>query len=103
TDLGEIKTVFTSSKNSTVLVGYVFKLNGKEITGVSSTGCSDSKYYSFLKENLTAKSLTVAFQKDNPNNCEMLFSSRDYEEFKLHVPGSQKFIVKIIDSLLNNK
>lgn len=101
---GEIKTVFTSSKNSTVLVKYGFQSNGKEFTGVSSTGCPDEpSYYNFLNQNLTSKSLTVVYKKDNPTNSEMLFSSRGYKEYKIAVPDNQKFVVRLIDSLLNNK
>jgi hypothetical protein len=101
---GEIKTVFTSSKNSTVLVRYAFKLNGKEFTGVSSTGCPDEpSYYNFLNHNLTSKSLTVVYKKDNPTNSEMLFSSRDYKNYKLPITDQQEFVVHLIDSLLKKE
>ena len=97
---GEILTAFTTPKNSNVLVRYSFVVNGKIANGVSSTGCSDSRYYSLLNEVLPSKSMTVVFQKTNPDNSEMLFSTSDFERYKLTVPDNQKVIVKIIDSLL---
>lgn len=99
----EIQTTFISSKNSNVLVRYTFEVNGKIFSGISNSGCSDYEYYSFLNELLPTKSLTVVFEKTNPKNSEMLFSTNDFKRFKLNIPNNQKQVVKIIDSLLKVK
>lgn len=96
----EVEDVSYTSKSVDYFVTFNFYLSDKRITGKSSIPYNNFRDVVFLDSFLTGKKLLVLYQKDNPENCQMLFTEREYKKFHVEIPKNQIPIIAKIDSLI---
>jgi hypothetical protein len=98
--VGSIFDVETGSKSPDVFAKFSFQINGKEFESNSSIQCPKVECFQFLYKLLKGRSLVVIYEKDNPQNCEMLFRREEYEKYKLEITPDQLSLINSIDSIV---
>lgn len=76
-------------------ISYKAQMNGKEIIRtkrVASDKCSNMAKFFILMN----RSMDVVYEKNDPDNCELLLTRKEYKEYKLMPPRD---ILNIIDDL----
>jgi preprotein translocase subunit YajC len=75
-----------------VEITYKIQVDGKDITGVSKVKCGS---WVMLPVNIK---MDVVYEKDNPENCELLLSRSAYKTYNLQPPKEILSIIEILEA-----
>lgn len=101
TTLGQIENVEYLAKGSGYFVSYNYLVNGKLLFSKSPIPYAKFNDIIFLRSILENKKLSVLYQKDNPSNSTMLFTTSEYDKHSIEIPDESKQLVIQIDSIIN--
>jgi hypothetical protein len=73
-------------------ITFLIQVNGKDITHTARITCEKSNILFMLMD----KAMDVVYEKDNPENCELLLTRKSYSEYKLL---ASKDVLRVIESL----
>jgi hypothetical protein len=72
-------------------VTFKIKINGKDITRITKITCAGSMGFFLYNKNMD-----VVYEKENPENCQMLLSRKDYQEHNL-LPAAE--VLHVLEAL----
>lgn len=95
---GRIYELGNSYKSgSRIFFKFTFEVNNRSFKGNTSIHC-DRKNKSLFSTMLVNGQMPVVYEKDNPDNCEMLFLKSSFKKYKTEIPND---IITTVDSIEN--
>ncbi|MES1216902.1 MAG: hypothetical protein ABUT20_15410 [Bacteroidota bacterium] len=93
---------FGNSRNSGNTIFFKFRFVVDQVTYYGNTGvpCARTNeiYFQSWKN---GKKVEVVYEKEKPDNCSILLSIRNYNQYSLKIPEEYKGQIHFIDSLRN--
>lgn len=77
---------------------FTFEIGNKYFRGNTSIPCDRDKK-SLYATMMINRQMPVAYQKDNPDNCEMLFLKSSFEKYKIEIPVDIRTTVDSIENI----